>query len=84
MEKVMKFFGAAVLFAGGIILLIPLGAVCGYLAGLVLKFFVGGWIVDGLNILLNTTRFTTSHIPVICATLAVVGTYMRTTVTSKT
>ena len=49
-----------------------------YIGGCILKFFVGD--VNGLNIIFNTTRFTKPMIPVICATIATIGKYFKTTV----
>ena len=37
-----------------------------YIGGCILKFFVGDALVNGLNIIFNTTRFTKPMIPVIC------------------
>lgn len=51
-----------------------------YIGGYILKFFVGDALVNGLNIIFNTTRFTKSMIPVICATIATIGKYFKTTV----
>ena len=48
-----------------------------YIGGCILKFFVGDALVNGLNIIFNTTRFTKPMIPVICATI---GKYFKTTV----
>ena len=44
-----------------------------YIGGCILKFFVG-------DALVNTTRFTKPMIPVICATIATIGKYFKTTV----
>ena len=51
-----------------------------YIGGCILKFFVGDALVNGLNIIFNTTRFTKPMIPVICATIATIGKYFKTTV----
>ena len=83
MDKFLKAIGYAVIFGGMIILIIPLSAIFGYFAGIILNWFVGDWIVEGLNLLFNTTRFTNASIPVVCATLAVVGGYLRTSVTTN-
>ena len=50
-----------------------------YIGGCILKFFVGDALVNGLNIIFNTTRFTKPMIPVICATIATIGKYFKTT-----
>jgi len=41
---------------------------------------LGDALVNGLNIIFNTTRFTKPMIPVICATIATIGKYFKTTV----
>lgn len=51
-----------------------------YIGGCILKFFVGDVLVNGLNIIFNTTRFTKPMIPVICATIATIAKYFKTTV----
>ena len=42
--------------------------------------YIGDALVNGLNIIFNTTRFTKPMIPVICATIATIGKYFKTTV----
>mgnify|MGYP005915548801 FL=1 len=44
------------------------------------EFFVGDTLVNGLNIIFNTTRFTKPMIPIICATIATIAKYFKTTV----
>ena len=46
-----------------------------YIGGCILKFFVGDVLVNGLNIIFNKPM-----IPVICATIATIGKYFKTTV----
>ena len=53
------------------------GFFCGYIAGSILEWTVGGMIVDGLNILFNTTRFNADMLPVICGALAVIGSFFK-------
>lgn len=48
-----------------------------YFGGWILALFVGDIIVDGLNAVFNTTRFTPEFIPLMCATIAVVGEYFK-------
>lgn len=83
MDRMLKYFGTSVMFAGGIILLIPMGALFGYFGGTILKLFVGGWVVDGLNILFDTNRFTVDKIPVLCSAMAVLGMYLRTSISVR-
>lgn len=55
----------------------------GVLSGLVLKWIVGGPVVDGFNLIFNTTRFSADNIPIICGTLAVIGSFFKTTIINK-
>jgi len=83
MEKLIKFFGAALLTIGGIMIIVPLGAIFGYIAGFIIKIMFGGVVAQGFNLLFNTQRFSPNDIPHICSALAVIGSYLRTTVTNK-
>lgn len=49
----------------------------GFLGGIVLKFFVGAEFAMGLNLLFNTTRFTPEMIPLMCAVLAILGGFFK-------
>ena len=46
-----------------------------YVGGMLLDWFVGVKLVDGLNLMFDTTRFTRDLIPLTCATLATIGRY---------
>lgn len=50
-----------------------------YLGGMILDWIVGIKLVDGLNLMFNTTRFTRELIPIACATLATIGRYFKST-----
>ena len=39
MDKILVFFGGAVVFLGGMLLLIPLGTLCGAIAGWIVGMF---------------------------------------------
>ncbi|MBU5331749.1 hypothetical protein KQI61_06030 [Anaerocolumna aminovalerica] len=54
-----------------------------YLGGMVLDWVVGAKLVNGLNLMLNTTRFTRDLIPLTCATLATIGRYFRSSQTNN-
>ena len=56
---------------------------CGYISGLILKLTVGGFIVNGLNLILNTTRFTADKLPIICSALAVVGSFFKSSLSTQ-
>lgn len=49
----------------------------GAFSGLALKWIFGGLVVDGLNLIFNTTRFSADKIPVVCGTLAVIGSFFH-------
>lgn len=55
----------------------------GVVSGLVLKWIVGGLVVDGFNFIFNTTRFSADKIPIVCGTLAVIGSFFKTTMINK-
>jgi len=68
---ILVFLGPLLYFAGG------------YLTGLILKWIIGSTVVNGLNILFNTTRFTVDSIPIVCGALGVVGSFFKNTNTSN-
>ena len=49
----------------------------GYITGVVLEWAVGDMFVNGLNLLFNTTRFSTNMIPIVCGALAVIGSFFK-------
>lgn len=55
----------------------------GWFGGWILMKIVGGAVVTGLNTLFGTTRFTPDLIPVVCGTLAVIGSFFKTTVNNS-
>ena len=48
-----------------------------YLGGMILDWIVGAELVNGLNLMFDTTRFTRDLIPLTCATLATIGRYFK-------
>ena len=54
-----------------------------YLGGLILKWIVGNAVTNGLNIVFDTTRFTSDLIPITCASLATIGKYFKSTQTNN-
>lgn len=48
-----------------------------YLGGMILDWIVGAKLVNGLNLMFDTTRFTRELIPLTCATLATIGRYFK-------
>ena len=55
----------------------------GWFGGWILMKIVGGAVINGLNTLFGTTRFTPDIIPVVCGTLAVIGSFFKTTVNNS-
>ncbi|MGN1340509.1 MAG: hypothetical protein ACI4WS_09470 [Oscillospiraceae bacterium] len=49
----------------------------GYVGGLILNMAVGETLANGLNIVLGTTRFTQESIPLVCGTLAIIGSFFK-------
>lgn len=49
----------------------------GMFGGWILMTFVGEKLALGLNTVFDTTRFASSQLPMICGTLAVVGSYFK-------
>lgn len=64
-----------------LILLVILGPVLnyffGWLTGVILQWLIGDTVVNGMNYLFNTTRFTTDMLPTICGTLGVIGSFFK-------
>lgn len=54
-----------------------------YLGGMILDWIVGEKLVDGLNLMFDTTRFTRDLIPLTCATLATIGRYFKSSQTNN-
>ncbi len=54
-----------------------------YLGGMILDWIVGENLVNGLNLIFDTTRFTRDLIPLACATLATIGRYFKSSQTNN-
>lgn len=70
-----------------LVLLVILGPVLnyffGWLTGVILQWLIGDTVINGMNYLFNTTRFTTDMLPTICGTLGVIGSFFKSTVSSS-
>lgn len=70
-----------------LILLVIFGPVLnyflGWLTGVILQWLIGDTVVNGMNYLFNTTRFTTDMLPTICGTLGVIGSFFNSTASSS-
>ena len=81
-----KFFGCLSVLVALIVTIIIAPILCflgGYISGLILKLTAGGFVVNGLNLMLNTTRFTADKLPIICGALAVVGSFFKSSLSTK-
>ena len=54
-----------------------------YLGGMILDWIVGDKLVNGLNLMFDTTRFTRDLIPLTCATLATISRYFKPSQTNN-
>lgn len=55
----------------------------GWLTGVILQWLIGDTVINGMNYLFNTTRFTTDMLPTICGTLGVIGSFFQSTASSS-
>ena len=55
----------------------------GWLTGVILEWTIGQTVVDGMNYLFNTNRFTVDMLPRICGTLGIVGSFFKNTTSSS-
>lgn len=56
---------------------------CGWLTGLLLQMWIGDTVINGMNYLFNTNRFTVDMLPTICGTLGVIGSFFKSSSTSS-
>lgn len=54
-----------------------------YIGGMLLDWIVGEKLVNGLNLMFDTTRFTRDLIPLTCATLATIGRYFKSSMSDS-
>jgi hypothetical protein len=72
------------LLAIGLIILGPaLYYFGGWITGHILAWLIGDTVINGMNYLFNTTRFTADMLPVICGTLGVIGSFFKPTSASR-
>ena len=72
--------GAGAAIAGIIFLMFILLPLIGWITGHIVKLVFGNMIANGLNLLFNTVRFAKSDIPTLCATLALIGSFFKNTI----
>lgn len=84
--ETLETIGVISVIAGVIALLVfapVLTFLCAYIGGMLLDWIVGEKLVNGLNLMFDTTRFTRDLIPIACATLATIGRYFKASLTHK-
>ena len=82
-ETVLVYCGAA----ATVLLLLVFAPVVtfafAYIGGSLLDWIVGEKLVNGLNLMFDTTRFTRDLIPLTCATLATIGRYFKSSMSNS-
>lgn len=68
---------AIILVVIGVFVWPVLSMLIGYLTGMILAWTVGDIVVNGLNLLFATERFSVEMLPTMCAALAVVGSFFN-------
>lgn len=76
-ETILVHCGAATIVLLLLVFAPVLTFVFAYIGGSLLDWIVGEKLVNGLNLMLDTTRFTRDLIPLTCATLATIGRYFK-------
>lgn len=79
----MGCFAWAIVIVLILILAPVLSYFCGWLTGVILQWLIGDTVINGMNYLFDTTRFTVDMLPRICGTLGVIGSFFRSTSTSS-
>ncbi len=51
----------------------------GYFGGMILDFAVGETVVNALNVMFDTTRFSRENLPMLCGVLTVIGSCFKAT-----
>ncbi len=83
MKKTAGCFGWLITLILLLIISPVLNYFCGWLTGVILQWLIGDTVVNGMNYLFNTTRFTTDMLPTICGTLGVIGSFFKSTSSSS-
>ncbi len=76
-ETVLVYCGAATTVLLLLVFAPVLTFAFAYIGGMILDWLVGEKLVNGLNLMFDTTRFTRDLIPLTCATLATIGRYFK-------
>lgn len=82
-ETVLVYCGAAATVLLLLVFAPVLTFVFAYIGGMLLDWIVGEKLVNGLNLMFDTTRFTRDLIPLTCATLATIGRYFKSSMSNS-
>ena len=82
-ETVLVYCGAATTVVLLLVFAPVLTFVFAYIGGMILDWLVGEKLVNGLNLMFDTTRFTRDLIPLTCATLATIGRYFKSSMSNS-
>lgn len=82
-ETVLVYCGAATTVLLLLVFAPVLTFVFAYIGGMLLDWLVGEKLVNGLNLMFDTTRFTRDLIPLTCATLATIGRYFKSSMSNS-
>lgn len=82
-DEFLGCFGAVALLVFVIIVFPVLYYFGGWITGNILSWLIGGTVVNGMNYLFNTDRFTVDMLPTICGTLGVIGSFFKSTTTTS-
>ena len=82
-DEALAAIGVIVAGIGMLFLAVIISPLAGWITGHIVKLVFGNMITNGLNLLFNTTRFVKANIPMLCATLALIGSFFRATLNTK-
>lgn len=83
-DEALTVVGAIVAVMGVLFLAVIISPLVGWVTGHIVKLVLGNMITNGLNLLFNTTRFVKADIPMLCATLSLIGSFFKATLNTKT
>ena len=83
MKETAGCFGWLITLALLVIVTPVLNYFFGWLTGVILEWLIGDTVINGMNYLFNTTRFTMDMLPTICGTLGVIGSFFKSTASSS-
>ena len=82
-ETVLVYCGAATTVLLLLVFAPVLTFAFAYIGGMILDWILGEKLVNGLNLMFDTTRFTRDLIPLTCATLATIGRYFKSSMSNS-